>query len=318
MRSVDLATLEARQLGLSTSAQLRDLKLSEKARRHLLDRQRLVRLRTGVFANPSVAVSFEQCVLGAVLSAGSTAFASHTTAARLWHFPLGASEDVLEVTTVLERRPRVEGVRMHRSGLLIDPDVTRLRRVPVSTPERTIFDLSSRLDLTVLGRTIDDAVRRRITSLGRLHRLIERLPPAPGRSPTKMRAALALRDPDVAVRESVLEDFVFDALRRFSLPLPVPQYRVRVGGRRRRIDLCYPDEMLALEPKGFEFRRLRQRFDEDTLRDNELELAGYRVLTFTSAFTDVKIADQVSRALGVPGPPSDAIPETFAAWAARR
>ena len=117
--------------------------------------------------------------------------------------------------------------------------------------------------------------------------------------------------------ESVLEDFVYDAIRRFELPLPVLQYRIVVNGKNRRIDLCYPDRWLALEAKGFEFRRSRSGFDADALRDNELQLAGFRVLSFTAAFTDLQIARQVAAALGLPAPRPQS-PLTFAEWKALR
>lgn len=313
-----VAAFESRQHGLVTVGQLRELGLSEDAIRHRATSHRHVRARRGVLANPGVAPTYEQSVLAAVLAAGETAFASHDTAAWLWGLLRQAETPPIEVTTVLKRRPRVEGVTMHRSGLLIDPDVTRLRGIPVSTPERMVNDLSSRYSVHDLGVIIDDAVRRRLTSLGRISGLIDRLPRAPGRSPLKLREALARRVPDCDRRESELEDFVFDAIRKFELPLPVPQHRVTVNGRRRRIDLCYVDQRLAVEPKGFGWHATRGRFDDDALRGNELQLAGFDVLEFTTAFTDWQIADQVARGLHLPVPACPSDPLTFAEWLHRR
>ena len=224
----------------------------------------------------------------------------------------------LEVTTLLERRPRARGFRLHRSGLLVERDITVLRCVPLTTPERTIVDLSSRLSMNQLGRIADDALRRRITTLWRLRATAARLPRAPGRSPKKLAEMLDRRLPGVEERESVLEDFVFDALRRFGLPLPVCQHEVVVKGVPRRIDCCYPDHWLALEALGFEFHGWRARWDDDALRGNDLQLAGFRVLQFTSAFTDRQIAQQVAEALGrscenAPGPDL-----TFSEWYASR
>ena len=95
---------------------------------------------------------------------------------------------------------------------------------------------------------------------------------------------------------------MFDALHRFGIRPPLAQHGVTVGGRRRRIDHCYPDLRVALEAKGYEYHGQRARFDDDALRGNELLLAGYRVLTFTSAFTDLQIAKQVAAAIGDPPP----------------
>jgi hypothetical protein len=207
---------------------------------------------------------------------------------------------------------------MHRSGLLEAQDVIVLNGIPVATAELAIVGVSSRFGLGVLGRMLDDGVRRRITTLGRVADLIKRLPPAPGRSPTKMQVVLDRRVPGVEERESDLEDFVFDALRRFHVPRPVPQHPVVVNGRRRRIDLCYPEAWLALEAKGFRWYRLRSVMDRDALRGNELQLAGFRVLSFTSAFTDWEIACQVAAALGRMSPERVSAPRTFAEWSRLR
>jgi hypothetical protein len=71
--------------------------------------------------------------------------------------------------------------------------------------------------------------------------------------------------------------------------------------------------MVGLEAKGFEYHSGRARFDDDALRINELRLAGWKMLEFTSAFTDWQIARQVARALGLPEP-SPKAQLTFAEW----
>src|SRR4051794_13929663 len=314
----DVAQLERAQSGATSLAQLLEVGLSDDAVYRRVRRARHERLRRGVFANPGVAPDFVQHVTAAVLAGGPGAFASHDAAARFWESPLPMAA-MIEITTVLERRPRLRGVRCHRSGLVIDEsDVCMLHGIRVSTPERTIVDLSGRYDAKVIGRMIDDALRRRITTFARLVEVTERLRPAPGRSQKKMFSLLARRDEDTARRESYLEDFVFEALRRFRLPLPEPQSKVVVDGKERRIDLCFGAHWLALEAIGFDPRRQRAKFDAEALRGNELQLAGFKVLEFTSAFTDWQIASQVARALGVAEPAKPARLRTFLEWCDRR
>ncbi len=308
--------LGAAQLGLVTYEQLRSAGVTRDVIRGLRARGAVVELRPHVYAVAGAPKSREQTVLAAVLAAGKTAFASHETAAQLLGLPLPTPAR-LEVTTLYERCPRLEGVRLHRSGLLDERDVTMLGAIPVATATRIVVDLSSRLSIRDLGRLTDEALRLRMTSLGRIQATAQRLRRAPGRSPRNVATMLALRVADTEQRESVLEDFVYAALLRFGLPLPVPQYRVVLNGRERRIDLCYPDRWLALEAKGFEFRRSRAGFDGDALRDNELQLAGFRVLSFTAAFTDLQIAQQVASALRLAAP-RPRPPLTFAEWKALR
>jgi very-short-patch-repair endonuclease len=77
----------------------------------------------------------------------------------------------------------------------------------------------------------------------------------------------------------------------------VQQHRVRVNGRTVRIDLAYPDALIAIEYDGWDFHRTRGAFDLDRARANELELLGWTVLRFTSASSDQVVVDTVRAAL---------------------
>jgi hypothetical protein len=260
--------------------------------------------------------TFLQRALAMVLAAGDGAFASHETAIALRTLPLPGPA-FLEVTTNLERRPYIPGVRMHRSGLVGDDDVTVVDGIRTATAELAIVSTSSRYSLRILGRMVDDAVRRKIMTLDSLAELVDRLPPAPGRSRKKMRAVLERRLPGVEERESALEDFVVFAIDRFGLPMPVFQHPVTYEGQQRRVDACYVDEALALEAKGFQWYQHRSTFDRDALRGNELLHVGYRVLTFTSAFSDYQIACDIAVELRLPQPAWQR-PLSYLEWARRR
>jgi hypothetical protein len=312
-----MTRLQQDQLGLVAVDQMRDLDLSRSAIRWQVKSGRLVKVGRSVFSSPTAARPFDFKILAAILHASDGAFASHESALELWNLPL-PSAAAIEVTTALGHRPRTAGVRWHRTGHYEAADVTRLRQLAISTPERSIVDVSGRFSAPVLGKLIDEALRRRLVTTTRLRLAVQRLAPAPGRSAKKMSALLDRRDDLVGLRESILEDFVFTAISRFGLPLPVVQYHVFVGGRDRYIDQCYPDEALALEAAGFDTHRMRSRFDDDALRGNELQLAGFRVLEFTSAFDDWAIATQVARALSLPRPSRPARVLTFEQWKAER
>jgi hypothetical protein len=291
--------LAARQQQLLTIDQLRRLGFSRDMVRHRLRTHRFERMRRGVVGIAGAPPSFERMVLAAVLAAGETAAASHLTAAALWKL-VAPEGDSIEVTTVLERQPRQPGVRGHRSGLLSDLDRTTLHAVPVHSVERTAADLSGRLTDAALAALVDDALRRRLTTMTRLWRVHERLPLAPGRNPARLERVLATRLPDVAALESPLEERVYETIRAGGLPLPVPQHWVTLaGGERRRLDFAYPDLMVAIEVDGFDPHSTRTAFDDDRVRNNGLTLAGYLVLHVTSAMTDEQIVDAVRSALHV-------------------
>jgi very-short-patch-repair endonuclease len=282
-----------------------------------LETGRFVARHLGVYADTAVPESFHQRVMAGVLAAGPTAFASHATAAQLLGLAAVDESARIEVTTVLERAVRVPGVRAHRTGLLDERDVHVVDGIPTATAARLINDVSGRMGVIGLGRITDDAIRRGLTSYVAIVACLERLPRAPGRSPKTMHEMLGSRLPEFGRRESWLEDFVFDALCRYDLPLPRTQVEVMLPSGRRRLDKCYVDRKLVLESDGFDPHSKRKTFDDDRKRNNELLLAGYRVLHFTSEFTDYQIACTVARALGVSVPrPAPGGPQSFKQWCA--
>ncbi len=311
-----IALIAAGQHQLVHRTQVYEAGLPRGALRSRVERGLLREYRPGVFALAGAEPSPRQRIMGAVLAVGRTAFASHVSALYL-HGLIDVDEPdslPLETTVVLERRPRVPGVRVHRSGLLVEHDVTNVTGIPVASVERTIVDLSSRRSEHALAQLLDEAVRRRLTSVGRVLRCASRLPRAPGRSPKTLCAVLEPRLQCAPPRESVLEDFVYDAIRRFGLPLPLCQHTIKVDGRCYRLDLCYLRERVVVEVDGFEYHNGRASFDRDRTRGNDIALAGYLVLRVTAAFTDWQIAKTVATALRVPPPARPDEQLTFAAW----
>jgi len=86
---------------------------------------------------------------------------------------------------------------------------------------------------------------------------------------------------DLALAESDLETLLTLRLRKAGLPDPVAQFKVLANKHQYRIDLCYPEHMLAIEGDGFSFHGGRDAFESDRVRQNDLVLAGWRVLRFT-------------------------------------
>ncbi len=315
-----VGALQARQLGLVSVRQAIATGVPETFLRSELRAGRLRRVRRGVFVAVGAPVTYEQTVLAAVLAVagGAIAVASHETAAHLDGLPLAKQgRPGLEVTTVLGHQSSIDGVRVHRTGHLSDFDVKHVGPIPVTTASRTIVDLSMRLDRGALGRLADEALHRRLTSLGMLQRQALRLRSAPGRSMYRVLALVVARTGEDA-SESLLESYALAALRRFGVRMPTAQHPVRGRTRRRRIDLAYPIEKVAIEALGYQYHGRRSRFDEDAVRNNELVKAGYTLLFVTSTMTDWEVAALVAEAIGDEVPPRPDVELTFAEWRRRR
>jgi very-short-patch-repair endonuclease len=264
--------------------------------RHKLATGEWLIMRRRVYAVGGVPPTWAQAVAAAALSLQPGAWVSHSTAGRLWGLPAVTGEEI-DILVDLDRRVRMAGVRTHRSQALFSADLTHHLRIPVTSPERTLVDLSATLDEAALGRILDDALRRRLIRLERLRACVGRLGKSPGRRPVLVHALLAARLPGYDPGDSDLETRVLRALVAAGLPVPVQQYRVRLGGRTYRIDLAYVPEKIAIEPDGWDSHRTRSAFDADRVRANALVLDGWTLLRFTSRSTDGDIVASVGTAL---------------------
>lgn len=288
--------IASRQLGLISLVQARSCGLSDPAIRHRVESGRWRRIRRGVFVVSGAPVSRDQAIFAVVLSAGRQAWASHATSAQLCD--LLAPSEPIEITVPLEARPRIPGVRVHRSGTLTEPDIRSVDGIPTLSPARTIADLSSRLSLDQLARMVDDGLRRGILTVRALDRVVQHLSGiAPGRSPAKLRKLLIDRVPGYHGTHSDLEQWVYSIIVGAGLPEPVRQHKVVVGTNTYYLDLAYPTRMLDIETDGFDVHRGRAVFDTDRVRQNDLVSVGWTILRFTTNSTPDEIVRATTQAL---------------------
>jgi len=276
-----LTQIAVAQHGLVTADQARAAGLTRQQIRWLTRSGAWKAIRPKVYALVGVPPTWVQAVAAAVLAVGPEAWASHATAAALWAMPR-IEPYAIEVVTPLGRRVGLPGVTGHRSSALFTKDLSAHRRVPVTTPERTLVDLSARMAPDQLGTILDDGLRRRLIRLDRVGACVGRLACAPGRSPATVHALLAERLPGYDPGDSDLETQVLRILVTAGLPPPVQQHRVRLGNRSVKIDLAYPELLVAIELDGWEFHGNRTAFDQDRARANLLVAAGWTLLRFTS------------------------------------
>jgi hypothetical protein len=237
--------------------------------------------------------TWHQVVMSACLTAGSGGHASHRTAARLWLLAGFESKDVIEVTTPTRRRRRIDDVIVHDTQVLGRRHTSNKDGIPVSTPARTLCDLTWRCAPWDVERALDDALRRKLTTLRSLRAVYLDLAGPGRRRSTVMRALLEARDagfdPTGSPKAREVLEWIVDA----GLPRPVVEHRVRVGRRSFRVDLAYPELQVAIEYDGWDAHRTRSSFASDRARQNELELRGWLVLRFTATST----RDDVVRAV---------------------
>jgi very-short-patch-repair endonuclease len=277
----------------------------DQLRAHLSDRQierrvgsrQLEIVRTAVYRVVGTPQSWDQALLAACLAGGANAAASHRSAAWWWRLGGFDPPDMLEITVPRHRRVRMTGVSVHQTTVWGVRHFTRSGPLPVSTPARTLCDSTGFCSPKQVERAVDDALRRRLTTLRMLTSVFIDLACRGRRRSTTMRAILDDRLTGFHPGDSHPEVRLAKWLRSAGLPPAVQQHQVRVGGRSYRMDLAYPAEKIDIEYDGWEAHRPRSAFDNDRDRDMRLELEGWLVLRFTSRHGRATVVERVARAI---------------------
>lgn len=217
-----------------------------------------------------------QRIAAAVLAAGTTAVASHRSAATLWGIERPADDPVDIIVDRSVTRLRLDGVVVHRPTDRVDMPAAPRQRVPTTNLLRTVIDLGA-----VVG-SVDEAVAAAITSgtvtpaaleylLGRHARQ--------GRAGTvALRRALEAWPLDGKPADSELEPRMAMLLTRYRLP-PATFHPV-IGGH--EVDFLVDDTPVVLECDGWRWHaRTPAQYERDRERDAELGALGYVVFRFT-------------------------------------
>jgi very-short-patch-repair endonuclease len=212
--------------------------------------------------------------MAAALGCGQKAFISHRSAGGLWHLHAKPARSRIDVTVVARHAPRHRGVRIHRVLSLGADEVTRVRRIPVTTPARTLFDLATVLPSRQLEQAIALSERAHAGTWRRLVALLARYPARPG-TPKLRELLKGERNP--ALARSQAEERFLSLVRRARLP--APETNVRLGSY--ELDFLWRDQRLAIEVDGFAFHGDRGAFEADRRRDADLAASGIQVLRVT-------------------------------------
>jgi very-short-patch-repair endonuclease len=196
------------------------------------------------------------------------------SAAELLGASSGPKEAPAEVTVPRFRRP-LPGLRIHRESLVPD-ELTRRCGMTLTTPTRTAYDLLRWLDLTEGVAALDALAHTYPFTADDVRALRSRHLGLPGNP--SVEAGLRLMDRRA---ESPMESRIRVALVQAGLP-PHVQHPVTVGGRDFRLDLAYPDAMLAVEYDGGHHRTAARAL-KDLEREGLLTAAGWKIIRFDAA-----------------------------------
>jgi very-short-patch-repair endonuclease len=192
-----------------------------------------------------------------------------------------------EPEVLVARNVRTAGRLPQRSTDSLPPcDVTTVDGIPATTPVRTLIDMGGRLPLAAFEDVLDTAIVRRLV---RIEPLVARSREL--RAPRRNGCAVVLqlleqRHPELRRARNLWEARVLRLVKEFGLPDPRVNYRVQVGGKRRYLDLAWPDAKVAVEFDGFVPHSTRRVFDDDRSRQNDLVADRWTVFRITKTMLE--------------------------------
>jgi very-short-patch-repair endonuclease len=275
-----VAVVLARQQSLITTSQAEEAGVHRKRCQRLVDRGLWERLDTGVYGPVGVPMTWRRWLMLGLLLAPSGSLGSHRSCAALLGVG-GITNPKPEITIPRGSSLRRPWLVVHESTDLELADRRRVDGIPITGPRRLAMDLGSvvgveRYRQAVRGLRSQHGVR--FDALLRTYLRHKRS----GRN-----GGAALRDwldryaDTGGVAESELEQLALDAFLDAGLR-PTSQLWVEVeGGKRYRLDLAFPELMLAVEVNGSQHEEKPATVD-DALRTAALEAAGWTVVVIRS------------------------------------
>lgn len=234
--------------------------------------------------------TWEQRLWVKLCTAGAGAVVGSRAAAAL-HGARGMRRTHIDVIQPAATVPNLKAPTSRWSNNVPPWHVTVIEGFPVTTMERTIFDLAglttparrrrggAYVPADLVERTLDNAITDGLVSIRSLTMVFLSLA-GRGRPGTRlMRELLEVRGDGFVVTESVLEDRFVALVAEFGLPEPKRQVQVGSDGTWiGRIDFLFDAQRLVVETDGRRYHSGRIATQQDHRRDLELLAAGWQIL----------------------------------------
>jgi hypothetical protein len=261
-----VADLAGRQHGVVSIRQLEgSFEISAGAVAKAIRAGHLHRLFEGVYAVGHTDLTLHGRCLAAVLACGPEALLSHWSAAWLWG--LGIKNPVPIHGTSPRPRRRREHIHVHRARNLAEEDRGLSEGIPVTSPARTLLDMTPLVDARRLARFLEAAEDRELLKGGEIDSVVARN--RGHRGAPRLAAALAYYAPAPWARSEFERRFVA-AVAEAGMPQPATGWN-EVG---LELDVYWPEAGFGVELDSWKTHGTRGAFERDRERDEQLALAG--------------------------------------------
>jgi hypothetical protein len=237
-----------------------------------------VAVQPGVYQADRRPLDWETQLLAAVLAAGDRSVVSHRSAFCLWELD-GIATRIVELTVPYTHGPAPKETIVHRTRRPIESVVRE--GIPVTTVERTLLDCSAMLPRIVIGKALDSAIRRNLTTVDRVYDLLVAKGGRGVKGPRTLRWVVSERLHDTATGSGSEFELLYHMQMAF-LPRPELQYPLLPENGRRVPDFYWPMLRKAVEVDGIDAHSSADRLDDDLKRQNELLNMGIELRRFSA------------------------------------
>ncbi len=217
--------------------------------------------------------------MAAVLACGPDAVLSHRSAAYLWGM-VETWEEPIDVTAPRRRGRSPREVAAHRDGSLQPIDKTIRYGIPCTTVARTLLDFAAVAPEWEVRKAVAEAEVLRILDKPRLRALLKRS--RRRRGVARLRLILDTIHPQTSRTRSELERLFLELCASKGVPDPeVNVWLPAPDGRRYQADFLWRHNRLIIEADSRRFHDTDSAFVANRKRQQQLELAGWRVSSCT-------------------------------------
>ena len=213
--------------------------------------------------------------MAAVLACGPGAVLSHRSAAYLWEI-VDSWEEPIDVTAPNRRGRSPDGVAAHRDSSVHPIDRTTLHGVPCTGVARTLLDFAAVAYEWEVRKAVAQAEVLQILDKPKLRALLKRS--RRRRGVARLRLILDTIHPQTKRTKSELERLFLEMCAKRSVPEPeVNVWLSAPNGKRYQADFLWRNCKLIIEADSRRFHDTDSAFVSDRKRQQQLELAGWRV-----------------------------------------
>lgn len=292
-KSAELECLRvaSRQHGVISRRQARDLGMSDRRITHRLASGRWEPLFPAVYRVEGSVRTWHQELRAALTWAGRRAAISHGAAAALLGFAR-FKPGAIELSAPGRHESRRLAV-VHRVSALPPRELTWVDGLTVTAATRTLVDLAATEEPPTLRASVDEALRRKWTTLDKLEAALARS--------SYQRGVAALREMvdrllgGEAPAESELEARVAEVLETAGFPRPIRQHVIRTRRGVRRMDFLIPGTRVVIEADGYAYHSSFDTFEDQRARHLDVTAKGLVVVPWTWRALDERPEELVEK-----------------------